>query len=118
MTARPRLCVGPVSFGQDDADLEYGVFLSQRYQPDAAAANPCSGDDCPDCSGGCTYLTFALASEQGQTSSSSKGLTGDLTYLGYDGSATEGTGPAPGALVPKVRKTPSWPRSWANSSLV
>ena len=117
MTARPRLCVGPVSFGQDDADLEYGVFLSQRYQPDAAVANPGDSGLCTS-AGDCTYLTFALASEQGQTSSSSKGLTGDLTYLGYDGSAAEGTGPAPEALVPKVRKTPSWPRSWANSSLV
>ena len=66
---------GPISFGQDDGPNTHGpnqagVFLAQRY-------DPTDGD--PDH----TYLTFALASEQGQQMVDGH-LKGQLTYLGYD----------------------------------
>ena len=66
---------GPVSFGQDDAGQEYGVFLSMRT--DAAL---------PD---GSAYLTYGLS-----TDGSNDG-DGHMTYLGYEGPS----GPAPAAVV-------------------
>ena len=60
---------GPVSFGQDDADSEYGVFLSMRTD---------SGPDgsLPE---GSAYLSYGLS-----TDGSNDG-DGHMTYLGFEG---------------------------------
>ena len=56
---------GPVSFGQDDADQEYGLFLSMR-----------TDSSLPE---GSAYLTYALS-----TDGSNDG-NGHMTYLGFEG---------------------------------